>query len=394
MMSKFNLKLFLLSCLLLALLILFASRKAPLSQAQAQRVLAVTFTESLLQQLKVPPGFKIDVFAKDLGGPRMLAVLPDGSLLVTRPENNDVLLLQDKNNDHRSDRTNVIASGLDKVHGIAIHGNQVYLATVKEIYVSDIQEDSISKPRAIVFNLPDGGYHFRRCIEFGKDSMMYVSIGSTCNNCMEADQEHAAILQFTLNGKERRIFARGLRNTMGYGWHPQTGEMWGMDIGSDWRGNNNPPEELNQIKMGGDYGWPVCFGKQQIDSQSPKPPGSTKVEYCKNTIASTLDYDAHSTPIDFLFYTGAQFPAEYKNDAFVTLHGSWNRKPPSGYKIARIHFENGKPEEFEDFITGFLIDKGKQFISRPAGLALGTDGSLFISDDGNGVIYRVSYNRK
>jgi glucose/arabinose dehydrogenase len=387
-------KLILLFVLSFSLPLLLTCQEVPMPAVHVQRAQPATFSESLLTQLKLPPGFQIAVFAKDLGKPRMIAVHPNGSLLVTRPETDEVLMLQDQNNDGKSDQTKVIASGLKQVHGIAVRQNQLYLATVKEIYVSHIQENGITKPRAIVKNLPDGGQHYRRSLEFGKDGMMYVHIGSTCNDCNESDDEHATILQFAADGTGRKVFSKGLRNTIGYGWHPETGEMWGMDHGSDFRGDTLPPEEFNQLKMGADYGWPLCFGKQQIDPMRPDPPGSTKAEYCKKTVGSTLEYDAHSSPIDFLFYTGAQFPADYKNDAFVAMHGSWNRKPPSGYKVVKINFENGKPVAFEDFISGFLIEDGKKFISRPAGLAQGKDGSLFISDDGNGVIYQVTYKGK
>jgi glucose/arabinose dehydrogenase len=392
-MFRKQLKIFLLVCVSLILTASVRSQQVPVPEVHINRAQPAPFSETLLQQLKLPQGFTIHVFAKDLGKPRMLAVLPNGGVLATRPETGDVVLLEDQNKDGKAEAPRVVASGLEKVHGIAIRQNQVYLATVKEILVSDIQQSGISSPRAIVKDLPDGGQHHRRSIEFGKDGMMYVSIGSSCNDCNEADEEHAAILRFAADGTGRKVFAKGLRNTIGYGWHPQTGEMWGMDHGNDYRGDTIPPEELNQLKEGANYGWPLCFAKQQPDPLRPDPPGSTKAEYCKTTLPSTLEYDAHASPIDLVFYTGAQFP-DYKEDAFVAFHGSWNRTPPSGYKIVRINFENGKPVAFEDFITGFLMEGGEQFISRPAGLAQGSDGSLFISDDGNGVIYKVTYGRK
>jgi glucose/arabinose dehydrogenase len=171
---------------------------------------------------------------------------------------------------------------------------------------------------------------------------------------------------------------------MALAWHPDTRELWGMDNGSDHRGDDQPPEELNRIVEGADYGWPSCFGDRQPD------PDFTGGD-CSKTVGATLGYQAHAAPIWMLFYTGRQFPEEYRGDGFVAFHGSWNRVPPSGYRVVRIRYERGQPQRFEDFLTGFLIEGGRAAFGRPAGLAVTRDGALLVSDDVQGYIYRVSH---
>jgi glucose/arabinose dehydrogenase len=241
-----------------------------------------------------------------------------------------------------------------------------------------------------VDDLPDGGQHPNRTLAVGPDSMLYVSIGSSCDACAETNPEHATILRTGLDGSGRAVFARGLRNTLGFGFHPTTGALWGMDQGSDWRGDDLPPEELNLIEQGNDYGWPYCFGDAQPDPIIQDPPGTTKAAYCASTEPATLEVQAHGSPIGLAFYTGTAFPIEFAGDAFIALRGSWNRFPPTGYKIVRLRFEAGEPAGFEDFVTGFLIENGEAHFGRPAGVTIGPDGSVIFSDDTNGVVYRVA----
>jgi Cu/Zn superoxide dismutase len=246
--------------------------------------------------------------------------------------------------------------------------------------------------RMILDGLPNGGQHARRTIAFGPDGMMYISVGSTCNDCVEPNPESATMLRVSPNGGTRTVYAKGLRNTLGWAWHPQTRELWGFDHGSDFRGNDVPPEELNLIREGGNYGWPFCYGERVVDRWSHyDPPGMTPSAYCASTEPAALTYQAHSAPIGFAFYTGTQFPSQYQGDAFVSMHGSWNRSPVAPAKVVRIRFQNGRPVAAEDFVTGFLINGGRSLIGRPAGLVVASDGALLISDDANGAIYRVSY---
>jgi glucose/arabinose dehydrogenase len=329
-------------------------------------------TDALVGQLAVPSGFGVEVFARDLGNPRMLLVGDDGAVYVTRPATNDALVLRE------GQPPRPIISGLDSAHGIMIHEHKLYLAGLRKVVVTDLGPRGEAGPwRTIIDDLPQEAGHGLRTLGFGPD-------GSTCNACRERKAEHATILSSDADGRGRRVFARGLRNTMAFAWHPETREMWGVDNGSDHRGDDQPPEELNRLVDGGDYGWPFCFGNRQPDP-------AMKGDDCARTVGMTLGYQAHAAPIWMLFYTGTQFPAEYRGDAFVSFHGSWNRRPPSGYRVARIKFAHGRPERFEDFLTGFLLDEGRAQFGRPAGLAIMRDGSLLVSDDANGMLYRVAY---
>jgi glucose/arabinose dehydrogenase len=221
--------------------------------------------------------------------------------------------------------------------------------------------------------------------------MLYISVGSDCNACAEPDGEHATMLRTPLEGGARTVFAKGLRNTIGFDWDPVTRELWGMDNGIDNAGDEEPPEELNRLTQGGDYGWPFRYGDNRVNRLFDRVKVA-RSEFEKQTSAPVLTSDAHAAPIGMVFYAGGAFPADYRESAFVALHGSWNRASATGYKVVRIVFRDGKPERFEDFLTGFLVSSGKAYVGRPAGVAIGKDGALLVSDDSNGVIYRVAYS--
>lgn len=355
------------------------------------------FTDEMLQRLQLPEGFQVNVFARGLGNVRMIAVAPDGTIVVTRRAEGDVIALTDADGDGMSDspNVNVIASDLSFVHGITFAGDQVYLATETQVLLGTWQNGAISGLQAIITDLPGGGQHPNRTLAIGPDGLLYITVGSTCNACDEPNPENATILRAQPDGSGREIFAEGLRNTIGFVWHPVTGELWGMDHGSDWRGDDQPPEELNHIEFANHYGWPFCFADQQPDLYIPAPPpgGLGRAAFCQKTTSPVLQYTAHSAPIGMILYNGDQFPAEYQNSAFIAMRGSWNRTEPSGYKIVNLTFdEDGEPTEFTDFLTGFLIKEQVANFGRVAGLAVAPDGSLLITEDQNGIIYRVSYS--
>jgi glucose/arabinose dehydrogenase len=350
------------------------------------------WSEERMRQLKLPKGFEINVFARDLGNPRMMTVAEDGTVYVARRNQGEVSALRDRDGDGVAEEVRTVIRDLKDVHDLTIHNSNLYLVTITELFRTPMgANDMMSGMQKIISDLPDGGQHPNRTMKFGPDGMLYLTVGSTCNNCQEPNPEHATMLQVRLDSKKRKIFAKGLRNTLGFQWHPQTGELWGMDHGSDMRGDDVPVEELNKIVENGHYGWPYCHGKKLVDEIAPDPEQGTKEDYCEKTIAPVLEYTAHSAPMGMVFYTGNQFPAEYRHDAFVAMRGSWNRNPPSGYKIIRIRFDKGKPTRIEDFVTGFLLENGQAHFARLCGVALARDGSLLVSDDANGVIYRVAF---
>jgi glucose/arabinose dehydrogenase len=346
-------------------------------------------SDARIGALQLPPGFRIQKFAEGLGKPRILAVAPDGAVYVTRRGSGDLLLLRDENGDGVADGERVVAQKPD-LHGVAIKNDRVYLATIKEVFVADrVSDGSLGALKRIMGDLPDGGQHPNRTLGFGPDGMLYVSVGSTCNACTETSPESATLLRAALDGSTRKVFASGLRNTIGFAWHPQTNELWAMDHGIDWLGDNEQGEELIRLTDGAKYGWPYIYGKSKHNPADEPPGEATHEQWAKESQEPVLLYTAHAAPMQMVFYTGEQFPPEYRNDAFVTMRGSWNRKPPSGYEVVRVRFENGKPTSFEPFLRGFLNSQGQ--FGRPVGLAVARDGSLLIGDDTNGVIYRVTY---
>ncbi|WP_082510120.1 MULTISPECIES: YbhB/YbcL family Raf kinase inhibitor-like protein [unclassified Rhizobium] len=349
-------------------------------------------TSDRIGQLKVPEGFTVTPFAQGLGNSRIIAVSDQGFVYVSRREEGDVLLLKDEDGDGKADRPPVQVVARAQAHGMAIKGDKFYLVTVKEVFVTDIKQDGTLGPlEMIIGDLPDSGQHPNRVMAFGPDGMLYISVGSTCNACNESNAENATMLRVTPDGKSRTIFSSGLRNTIGFDWNRQNGELWGLDHGIDLLGDEVQPEELNKLEQGKQYGWPHVYGKGDIYPQSTPVGGLTKEQWRAQSVPMVLGYTAHAAPMQMKFYSGTSFPAEYDGDAFATMRGSWNRNPASGYEIVRIHFENGQPKTIEPFLTGFLTDGGKTHFARPVGLAIAKDGSLLMADDANGVIYRIAY---
>lgn len=364
------------------------------------------FSTAIVNRLSVPPGFRVKLFAFGLGKPRMMEVGPDGTVYVTRRNRGDVLALRDSDGDGRADQRRVFATGLQDVNGIALQGGELLLAASTTVWRTPLDR---AAPRVLIGGLPDAGQHANRMVRVAPDGTLVVSVGSSCNNCAEGNQvERATLIRYTSAGERVEVIAKGLRNTIGYDWHPRSGALWGLDHGSDFRGDGVPPEELNRIQAGRHYGWPICWGQRQIDpltearpAQEALRPGDatpngnpnfTREEFCAKTEPPVLTLPAHSAPLAMRFYTGTQFPAQMRGDAFVALRGSWNRSEPTGYKVVRLRFgPDGQPQGFEDFLTGFLNAEGTVQWGRPVGIAWLPDGSMLVSDDSNGAIYRVSY---
>lgn len=342
--------------------------------------------------IKLPEGFKIEIFAEDLGksllsypgpntGPRFMAV-KDDILYVSLSRDGSVVALPDKNRDGKAEIITIIEN-LNRPHGLEFHNDWLYIAEenkVIRVKIPNMKAD-METLEVVVDNLPSGG-HWTRTIKI-KDDKLFVSIGSSCNVCEEQDIRRAAISECDLEGN-CDIFASGLRNAVGFVFHPETKEMWVTENARDNIGENLPPDEINIVRKGKHYGWPYCYSNNVPDPEYNDP------SLCTDKEASDFDIQAHSAPLGLTFYFADQFPEEYFGNLFVAYHGSWNRKEKTGYKIVRIKIEDNKAIKVEDFATGWL--SGNKVLGRPVDIIV-KNGDLFISDDNAGFIYRIYYEK-
>jgi glucose/arabinose dehydrogenase len=343
------------------------------------------FLPEMVNLLKVPDGWTVSIAASGLGKPRMLYHTPNGNLYITRRDTGDVLLLKDTNSDGKFEEVKTVAAEFKGVHGITMKDGLMYLCNNNELRRYTVNTDGTLSNKQMLFNdMPSAGQHPNRTMDFGPDGKLYISIGTLCNDCKESDREAATMIQVDPSTGKRMIFASGLRNTIGFDWHPQTNELWGMDNGGDAKGDDWPPEELNNIKEGKNYGYPFAYSKKEVDKTREDPAGNSKEKWVETTEPSSAEYQAHMAPIGFQFFPAG---SSYSGDALVSWHGSWNRSKPVGFKVQRIRFSNGKPVGAEDFLTGFLKDKTR--FGRPAGVAITASGTVYISDDANGVLYSI-----
>ena len=348
-------------------------------------------TDARIAGLKLPPGFRIAKWAEGLGKPRVIVVAGNGDVYVSDRENGTITLL--KGSERATARQVVMRK--KNVHGLALHDGKLFYAATTEVFAAPILAGGgLGGETRIAAGLPDVGQHNDRTLAFGPDGWLYESVGSTCNECDEANPESATIVRMRADGSGREVFAKGLRNTIGFAFRPGSSDLWGWDNGVDWLGDDAQREELNLIRKDRKYGWPLVFGDGQLNLYRDPPPGQGTIEqWDRDSARPALTYDAHAAGMQLAFYDGAMFPADYRGDAFATMHGSWNRKPPSGYEVVRIRFENGRAVRIEPFVTGFLSKTGADRwgrFARPMGLAVARDGSLLIGEDQNGVIYRIS----
>lgn len=347
--------------------------------------------------LTLPAGFKIAYFNQSSLGPiRFMAFSPDGILFITMPSaaglyqgkgGGKVYALPDKNKDGKADEVKTVLSGLDNLpHGLAFYDKYLYVAEENKITRYPYQGNAaIGAGEVVVSNLPwsDGEHsHISRTIGFNSNGKMYVSVGSSCNACEETMEGRAAILEYNPDGTGYKVFAEGLRNTVGFVFHPTTGEIWGTDNGRDYVGDNLPPDEINIIREGKNYGWPKCYGKKVPD------PLFNDAAFCETTTPSLYDVQAHSATIGLRFINSAQFPSAWQGDLFVAYRGSWNRTVPTGYKIVRLDVSGNSVVGERDFITGWLT-KDEKKLGRPVDVIFGPGGEFYISDDKTGMIYIV-----
>jgi glucose/arabinose dehydrogenase len=339
-------------------------------------------------RLSVPAGLVATYFAQGLDGVRFMAVAPDGAVYATQPGRGRVVRLPDGNHDGRADSTVVVVTGLAQPHGLAFHKGALYVAATDGVVRVALGADGrASGPPVYVNHYDGGGGHWTRTIVFGADSAMYVAVGSTCNLCVEQSSDRAAVLRFNEDGSGKRVFASGLRNAVGLAVEPQTKALWASQNERDNLTPSHedlPPEEINILTDGGNYGWPYCYG-----DRVPSPEYNDAAR-CASTIAPAQKLQAHSAPLGMSFLSRATLlPAEYRGDLLVAYHGSWNRDTPTGAKVVRVRVSGGKPVGVEDFITGWQQSNGSRW-GRPVDVIVAADGSVLISDDAAGAIYRLA----
>lgn len=345
-----------------------------------------------LDKIKLPPGFHISIYASGLTAPREMALSDKGTLFVGSlgqfgaPAVGNVYAVRDTNGDHKADQVLTIAKGLNYPNGVALHDGDLYVAEIGRILRYDDIEDHLEHPPAPVVvtdDYPKDYHHGWKFIHFGPDGKLYVPVGAPCNTCVP-DAEHGVITRINPDGTGKEIFARGIRNSVGFDWNPKTGVLWFTDNGRDVMGNRIPPEELNRAPRPGlNFGFPYRYGKDLVD-----PMYHTDMKASAFTPAA-LEIPAHRAPLGIQFYTGNSFPKEYRNQLFVAQHGSWNKNPPDGYRISLVRIKDGKVVSYTDFATGWLING--RFWGRPVDMEVMHDGSLLVSDDFANVIYRISY---
>lgn len=339
--------------------------------------------------LSAPANIQIEIFASNVPHARHMAFDDQGILFVSQTYDGKVVALPDLGNKGKADNVTAILENEKRPHGLAFArldtGYYLYVAEERRV----IRMKRLAKPLAygepevIVPDIPVGEGHFTRTIKI-KDNKLYLSVGSSCNVCIEKDKMRAAISRYDLDGKNSELFATGLRNTVGMEFSPYTGELWGVDNGRDMLGDELPREKLNIIRRGKNYGWPYCIEDKKWDKDFNIPYD------CGGTEPPAQMFPAHHAPLGMAFYQTGALPREFNNSLFITFHGSWNRTVPAGYKVVRVKLsEQGEIISHEDFITGWLRPNGKPD-GRPVDLEQSPAGDLYLSDDYLGVVYRIS----
>ncbi len=341
----------------------------------------------MLATIEMPPGFKISLYADGVDGARSMALSPSGVLYVGTRQMGRVYAVMDPNHDMQAERVVTVADGLDMPNGVALHDGDLYVAEVGRILRYRQIDDNIGKPvqpEVVYDQYPKDRSHGWKFIRFGPDGRLYVPVGAPCNVCRKENPIYASITRINPDGSGFEIFAHGVRNTVGFDWHPRTGALWFTDNGRDYLGDDQPPDELNRAAAKGlHFGFPFCHGGELGDPEF----GSQRA--CSAFTAPEVRLDAHVAALGMRFYTGAMFPAEYRDQIFIAEHGSWNRSRKVGYRVTLVQVTDDRRIGYTPFATGWLV--GRSAWGRPVDVEVMADGSLLVSDDKNGAIYRITY---
>jgi glucose/arabinose dehydrogenase len=337
--------------------------------------------------IMLPPGFRIGVYA-EVPNARQMALGPAGVVFVGSRSAGKVHAVVDRNADDRADEVHLIASGLDMPSGLAFRDGSLYVAEVSRILrFRDIARDleRPARPEVLTSAYPSDQHHGWKFIAFGPDGGLYVPVGAPCNVCAPPGPLHATITRLNTGGGQPEVVARGVRNSLGFDFHPQTGELWFTDNGRDWLGDDQPPDELNRLSRTGEhFGFPYCHGDGLRD---PEHNGGRA---CSELTPPVAALDPHVAALGMRFYTGTMFPPDYRGGIFIAEHGSWNRSRPIGYRVTFVRLDGNRALAYEVFAEGWL--RGNTASGRPADVLVMPDGALLVSDDKAGRIYRISYS--
>lgn len=338
-----------------------------------------------LERIRLPAGFTIEPYAEQLPGARTLVFGDRGTLFVGTVKGGKVYALADTDGDGLPEARHVVATGLNMPNGLAFRDGDLYIAEIDRILRLREIEDRLQRPPApdvVYAGLPADRHHGWRYIGFGPDGWLYVTIGAPCNVCLRDD--YAQIRRLELESGRSEVFARGVRNSVGLDWQPETGDLWFTDNGRDRLGDDIPPDELNRAPRSGlHFGFPYCHGGTVLD------PEYGHGRACREFTPPALGLPAHVAPLGLAFYTGTQFPASYRGQIFLAEHGSWNRSRKTGYRVSLVRLEGTRVVGYEPFAEGWL--EHEKAWGRPAYLRVAPDGSLLVSDDRSGAIYRIRY---
>jgi len=342
-----------------------------------------------LEKIKLPPGFRIDVYAASVPGARSMTLSPGGTLFVGTRDDGNVYAVLDHGKKGRADEVITIASGMDLPNGVAFRDGALYVAEASRVLRYDGIEGRLkASPRPAIVGdaFPRSPHHGWKVARFGPDGYLYVSVGAPCNICEEKDPRYAAILRMKPDGTGMEVFASGVRNSIGFDWHPETKELWFTDNGRDWLGDDRPPDELNRApRKGMHFGYPYLHGKDILDPEYGRKAGG------RVFTPPEKELGPHVASLGMRFYTGTMFPVEYKNQIFIAEHGSWNRTTPIGYRVTLVRLKDGSAASYEVFAEGWL--QGRNAWGRPVDVLVMADGALLVSDDKAGAIYRISYKK-